>query len=133
MPLFLARRDYAGQPISRELPIPEIQEVDIIKSLTHEVKTPLTTIRTLAQSLLRRKDIAKEVKPRIERIAVECTEQIDRFDLIFEAAQLATSPLPLQSTSILEILTQNTERWQTQAQRRQLSLEIVAPQSIPPN
>ncbi|AFY69610.1 histidine kinase [Thalassoporum mexicanum PCC 7367] len=121
-----------SQPISRELPVPEIQEVDIIKSLTHEVKTPLTTIRTLAQSLLRRKDIVKAVKPRIERIVVECTEQIDRFGLIFEAAQLATSPVPLESTSILEILSQNTERWQMQAERRQLSMEIITPESIAP-
>jgi signal transduction histidine kinase len=120
------------QPISRKLPVPEIQEVDIIKSLTHEVKTPLTTIRTLAQSLLRRKDIVKAIKPRIERIAAECAEQIDRFDLIFEAAQLAASPVPLQSTSVLQILTQNAERWQTQAERRQVEMEIIMPESIAP-
>lgn len=41
----------AQSSIHQELPIPEIQEVDIIKAITHEVRTPLTTIRMLVRSL----------------------------------------------------------------------------------
>ncbi|MFN5749308.1 MAG: histidine kinase dimerization/phospho-acceptor domain-containing protein [Pseudanabaena sp.] len=78
----------AQSSIHQELPVPEIQEVDIIKAITHEVRTPLTTIRMLVRSLKRRKDVSAEVKTRLDRVDAECTEQIERFNLIFEAAQL---------------------------------------------
>ena len=55
---------------------------------THEVRTPLATIRTLIRSLLRRRDLTALVRQRLEQIDGECSEQIDRFGLIFLAAEL---------------------------------------------
>ena len=121
----------AQSSIHQELPIPEIQEVDIIKAITHEVRTPLTTIRMLVRSLKRRKDISAEVKTRLDRVDAECTEQIERFNLIFEAAQLDSYPIILEATQIEEILSDGFMRWQEHAGRRQISLEMILPTEIP--
>ncbi len=121
----------AQSSIHQELPIPEIQEVDIIKAITHEVRTPLTTIRMLVRSLKRGKDISAEVKTRLDRIDAECTEQIERFNLIFEAAQLDNYSIMLEATQIEEILSDGFMRWQEHAGRRQISLEMILPKEIP--
>jgi hypothetical protein len=122
----------AQSSIHQELPIPEIQEVDIIRAITHEVRTPLTTIRMLVRSLKRRKDISAEVKTRLDKVDAECTEQIERFNLIFEAAQLDSYPIMLEATQIEEILSDGFMRWQEHAGRRQISLEMILPTEIPP-
>ena len=121
----------AQSSIHQELPIPEIQEVDIIRAITHEVRTPLTTIRMLVRSLKRRKDISAEVKTRLDKVDAECTEQIERFNLIFEAAQLDSYPIMLEATQIEEILSDGFMRWQEHAGRRQISLEMILPTEIP--
>lgn len=122
----------AQSSIYQELPVPEIQEVDIIKAITHEVRTPLTTIRMLVRSLKRRKDISTEIKKRLEQVDAECTEQIERFNLIFEAAQLDSYPIVLEATKLEQILTDGFMRWQEQAGRRQISLEMFLPNEIAP-
>ncbi len=121
----------AQSSLHQELPIPEIQEVDIIKAITHEVRTPLTTIRMLVRSLKRRKDVSAEVKTRLDRVDAECTEQIERFNLIFEAAQLDSYPIMLEATQIEEILSDGFMRWQEHAGRRQISLEMILPTELP--
>jgi len=121
----------AQSSIHQELPVPEIQEVDIIKAITHEVRTPLTTIRMLVRSLKRRKDLSAEIKTRLDRVDAECTEQIERFNLIFEAAQLDSYPIMLEATQIEEILRDGFMRWQEHAGRRQISLEMILPTEIP--
>ncbi len=121
----------AQSSMHQELPIPEIQEVDIIKAITHEVRTPLTTIRMLVRSLKRRKDVTTEVKTRLDKVDAECTEQIERFNLIFEAAQLDSYPILLEATQIEDILSDGFMRWQEHAGRRQISLEMILPTEIP--
>ena len=54
-------------------------EISLLEALTHEIRTPLATIRTLIRSLLRKKDLTRVVKDRLKQIHIECTEQIDRF------------------------------------------------------
>ena len=117
--------------VHQELTVPEIQEVDIIKAITHEVRTPLTTIRMLVRSLKRRKDISTEVKSRLDRVDDECTDQIERFNLIFEAAQLDSYAITLEPTAITGILSDGFGRWQEYAGRRQISLEMLLPSEIP--
>jgi signal transduction histidine kinase len=120
-----------SQSFSKDLPIPEIREVELIRAITHEVKTPLTTIRTLVHSLLRRKDTPSAIKPRLEQIAMECSDQIDRFNLIFEAAQLATAPVPLEQIELKEVLMHSIERWQEQSQQRQVAIDLDIPLGLP--
>lgn len=58
-------------------------DIELLQAFAHEVRTPLTTIRTLTRLILKRQDLAPEVKKRLEVIDSECTEQINRMELIF--------------------------------------------------
>jgi hypothetical protein len=111
-------------------------DVELLKAFAHEVRTPLTTIRTLTRLLLKRRDLAADVIKRLEIIDHECTEQIDRMELLFRAAELETSALNhrrthLTAMSLAQVLQQSIPRWQKQASRRNLTLDVVLPQQLP--
>jgi len=111
-------------------------DVELLQALTHEIRTPLTTIRTLTKLLLKRRDLAAEVKRRLEIIDHECTEQINRMELIFRAAELETAAVKqmsvnLTSMSLAQIFGQSIPRWEKQAQRRDLTLDVILPQQLP--
>ena len=48
----------------------------------------MASIRTMTRLLLRRKELAPEVIQRLKAIDQECTEQINRMELIFRATEL---------------------------------------------
>ncbi len=111
-------------------------DVELLQAIAHEVRTPLTTIRTLTRLLLRRKDLDAKVTKRLETIDRECTEQIDRFDLIFRAVEIETcetarSPVQLTSTPLSQVFDCCIPRWQKQASRRNLTLDVLLPQHMP--
>ena len=62
-----------GEPSSDEG-----EELSLLEALSHEVRTPLATIRTLIRSLTRRRDLPAVVMKRLRQIDVECGEQVDR-------------------------------------------------------
>ncbi|QVL52496.1 MAG: sensor histidine kinase [Cyanobium sp. M30B3] len=119
-------------------------ELALLEALTHEVRTPLATIRTLIRSLLRRQDLSTLVRQRLEQIDGECSEQIDRFGLIFLAAELqrqAPEQGPLHDggggdtrlarTDLSALLGQLAELWQRQLDRRSLQLDLQIPPGLP--
>jgi hypothetical protein len=111
-------------------------DVELLQALAHEIRTPLATIRTLTRLLLKRQGLAPEVISQLEGIDRECTEQIDRFNLIFRAVELETAtavsaPMPLTPVSVSEVLHHSVPRWQQQARRRHLTLDVQLPQQIP--
>lgn len=115
---------------------PRSNDVELLQAFAHEVRTPLTTIRTLTKLLLKRRDLAPDVTKRLEIIDHECSEQINRMELIFRAVELETSeikrsPVHLTATSLVEMLQQSIPRWQKQASRRNLTLDVVLPQKLP--
>ncbi|AIE73910.1 MULTISPECIES: two-component system sensor histidine kinase Hik34 [unclassified Synechocystis] len=116
---------------------PELSpDVELLQALTHEVRTPLTSIRTLTRLLLRRKDLSPEVLKRIESIDRECSDQISRMDLIFRATELESTPLPelvvpLTVTSLEAVFQTGIPRWQRQAQRYKVNLKAQIPHSLP--
>ena len=85
----------------------------------------------MIRSLLRRKDLPELVISRLNQIDSECTEQIDRFGLIFNAAELqrqqpATSSLA--STDLGNMLEKLNPVWSAQVKRRGISLHLdIAP------
>ena len=104
-------------------------ELALLEALTHEVRTPLATIRTLIRSLLRRQDLTELVRQRLQQIDGECSEQIDRFGLIFHAAELqrqpaAPKPQALARTDLAQLLQQLEPLWRHQLQRRGLELVL---------
>lgn len=110
-------------------------DVELLQAFAHEVRTPLTTIRTLTRLLLKRRDLATEARSRLELIDHECTEQIDRMELLFRAAELESAPkhtsTHLTAMSLDQVLQQSIPRWQKQANRRNLTLDVVLPQQMP--
>ncbi len=111
-------------------------DTELLQAMAHEIRTPLTTIRTLTRSLLRRKDVSSEVKKRLARIDEECTQQIDRFNLIFRAVELETTERDRPRSSLTpialsQIFNDAVPRWQQQAQRRNLDLSVTLPPNLP--
>lgn len=117
-----------------QTPVPD---VELLQAFAHEVRTPLTTIRTLTRLLLKRRDLPAKVTSRLEIIDHECTEQIDRMELLFKAAELETCPsvkspnTQLTPMSLDQVLRQSVPRWQQAAQRRNLTLDVILPQQLP--
>ncbi len=128
----LSREQLSREQLSRELAL--------LEALTHEVRTPLATIRTLIRSLLRRRDLPAVVRQRLEQIDSECSEQIDRFGLIFLAAELQRQPgaaQPLQANDLAradlaQLLLQLEPVWQRQLGRRGLALRLAIADNLPP-
>lgn len=112
-------------------------DVELLQAFAHEVRTPLTTIRTMTRLLLKRRDLPANVINRLEIIDHECTEQIDRMELLFKAAELETCAAAksanthLTPMSLDQVLQQSIPRWQQAANRRNLTLDVVLPQQLP--
>lgn len=111
-------------------------ELELLQALTHEIRTPLTTIRTMTKLLLKKKQqLTNDIVKRIETIEQECNEQIRRMELIFRAAELETPSkqrdVQLIPTSLDQLFCESTPRWQKQAARRSVSLEVTLPQKLP--
>ncbi|MEO1671358.1 MAG: HAMP domain-containing sensor histidine kinase [Cyanobacteria bacterium J06631_2] len=112
-------------------------EMELLQALTHEVRTPLTTIRTLTKLLLKRKqDFKPNVIKRLQTIDRECTEQIERMELIFRAAELESTPptakpVELVPFSLEHVFQQSIPRWQEKAKRRNVDLDFTLPTSLP--
>lgn len=112
-------------------------EMELLQALTHEVRTPLTTIRTLTKLLLKRQqDFKPNVIKRLQAIDRECTEQIERMELIFRAAELESTPpsakpVELVPFSLEHVFQQSIPRWQEKAKRRNVDLDFTLPPSLP--
>ncbi len=124
--------------VSNNLPHPNSKlEMELLQALTHEIRTPLTTIRTLTKLLLKKKnELSSKVTQRLQAIENECTEQIERMELIFRATELESSPVNqdsvhLTSCCLETLLAQTVPRWQQQAQRRNVKIDIVVPEHLP--
>ncbi len=118
-----------------EVPAKLAADVELLQALTHEIRTPLATIRTMTQLLLRQPDLAPHMLNRLRAIDRECTEQINRMELLFSAVELATTQpsqaLDLTTMSIAQLLEQSLPHWQQQAQRRNLDLAVDIPHQLP--
>ncbi|HLO85730.1 MAG TPA: HAMP domain-containing sensor histidine kinase [Nostocaceae cyanobacterium] len=112
-------------------------DVELLQAFAHEVRTPLTTIRTMTRLLLKRRDLPANVINRLECIDHECTEQIDRMELLFKAAELETATMgksvhtQLTPMCLEQVLEQSIPRWQQAANRRNLTIDVVLPQNLP--
>lgn len=111
-------------------------DAELLQAIAHEVRTPLSTIRTLTRLLLKRKDLHADVMKRLEVIDRECTKQIDRFSLIFRAVELETTAAKsslgrFTPISLTEVFEENIPRWQKQVSQRSLTLDFNLPQTLP--
>ena len=109
------------------------QDLSLLEALTHEVRTPLATIRTLIRSISRRQDLPAVVQKRLRQIDSECSEQIDRFGLIFQAAELQRQPeeTALGRTNLESILLSMAPGWSEQLMRRGVILKLDLAGELP--
>lgn len=110
------------------------EELSLLEAIAHEVRTPLSTIRTLIRSLLRRNDLPETAIKRLQMIDTECSEQIDRFGLIFQAAELQRqpeSPSVLAQTDLGSMISLLTPSWEQQLQRRGIELSLSIASNLP--
>ena len=112
---------------------PPSHDLSLLEAMAHEVRTPLATIRTLIRSLLRRKDLPSIVAKRLLQIDAECSEQIDRFGLIFQAAEWQRKPeeTELARTNLGSILKTLEPAWRDQLDRRSVSLQLDLASDVP--
>jgi signal transduction histidine kinase len=131
----LAASNRFSQTATVEVPAKIAADVELLQALTHEIRTPLTTIRTMTRLLLRQPDLSTRVLKRLSAIDRECTEQINRMELIFSAVELATTQpsqaVDLTTMSIGELLEHSLPQWQQQAERRNLALAVDIPHKLP--
>lgn len=120
-----------------EIPEESLPELELLQALTHEIRTPLTTIRMLTRVLLKQQcNLDADVVKRLEIIDQECTQQIRRMELIFRAAEMETTPpnqksLQLIPISLEQVFQQNIPHWQKQAKRRNINLDFLLPEKLP--
>ena len=113
----------------------QISEAKLLEAISHEVRTPLATIKTLISSTLRKYRMDETIRNRLLEIDNECTEQIDRFGLIFNAAELVNSDSApsqqLTGIDLGEILIKLSPNWINQLKRRGITLKIDIPDDLP--
>ncbi len=113
----------------------QITEAKLLRAISHEVRTPLATIRTLISSTLKKYKMDESMKNRLIQIDNECNEQIDRFGLIFNAAELVSNEVPslnnLAKINLAEIFKKLSPLWIKQLNRRGISLKIDIPNQLP--
>ena len=113
----------------------QVSEARLLSAISHEVRTPLATIRTLISSTLKKYNMDESMRNRLIQIDNECNEQIDRFGLIFNAAELVSNEVPslnnLAKINLAEIFKKLTPVWTKQLNRRGISLKIDIPNQLP--
>ena len=111
------------------------REAKLLQAISHEVRTPLATIRTLISSTLRKYNMDESMRNRLIQIDNECNEQIDRFGLIFNAAELVSNDKftsnQLARINLGEILYKLFPVWSKQLKRRGITLKIDIPKQLP--
>ena len=110
-------------------------ETKLLRAISHEVRTPLATIKTLISSTLKKYNMDESMRNRLIQIDNECNEQIDRFGLIFNAAELVSNEVPslnrLAKINLAEIFKKLAPVWNKQLNRRGISLKIDIPNQLP--
>jgi len=113
----------------------QITEAKLLSAISHEVRTPLATIRTLISSTLKKYNMDESMRNRLIQIDNECNEQIDRFGLIFNAAELVSNEVPslnnLAKINLAEIFKKLSPIWNEQLSRRGITLKIEIPRQLP--
>ena len=113
----------------------QISEAKLLEAISHEVRTPLATIKTLISSTLRKYTMDQTIRSRLIEIDNQCTEQIDRFGLIFNAAEIVNSEsFPSQQLTGIdlgEILNKLSPNWMNQLKRRGIILKLDIPDELP--
>ncbi|HKY30744.1 MAG TPA: ATP-binding protein [Pyrinomonadaceae bacterium] len=91
----------ANQIAEREERLTELDRLksEFVSNVSHELKTPLTTIKLLAH-LLQRTDLTDEQRDYAKTIAVECDRQIDFVGNLLDLSRIESGAYKLRKTRV---------------------------------
>jgi signal transduction histidine kinase len=124
----------ATQIAEREERLTELDRLksEFVSNVSHELKTPLTTIKLLAH-LLRRGDVTEEEKlDHSETIAVECDRQIDFVGNLLDLSRIESGAYRLRTTrlDIRELIDSCVEVERHRAESLNLTLTSKLPKEL---
>lgn len=126
----------AEQIEEREARLKELDRLksDFVSGVSHEMRTPLTTVKTLTDVLLRGKVSEVEHREFLETIAAECDRQIDLVLNLLDLSRIesGTFNITLSPVDVKEIINSCViaQRHNAEAYRHELSAEL--PNDLPP-
>jgi signal transduction histidine kinase len=126
----------AEQIEEREARLKELDRLksDFVSGVSHEMRTPLTTVKTLTDVLLRGKVSEAEQREFLETIAAECDRQIDLVLNLLDLSRIEAGifNLTLSSVDVKEIINSCviTHQHNAEAYRHELRAEL--PDELPP-
>ena len=124
----------ATQIAEREERLTELDRLksEFVSSVSHELKTPLTTIKLLAH-LLERNDISDEEKlDYAKTIAVECDRQIDLVGNLLDLSRIESGAYKLRPTEVdvRKLISSCVEVERYRAESLGLTLTTAAPREL---
>lgn len=124
----------ATQIAEREERLKELDRLksEFVSSVSHELKTPLTTIKLLAH-LLQRRDVAEEEKLDYSKtIAIECDRQIDFVGNLLDLSRIESGAYKLSKTrvDVCELIRSCVEVDRHRAESLDLTLTTNVPRDL---
>ena len=126
----------AQQIAEREERLTELDRLksEFVSSVSHELKTPLTTIKLLAHVLQQRGLAESEKLDYAQTIAVECDRQIDFVGNLLDLSRIESGAYKLRETKVAvdELVRSSADAERQRAQSLGLSLTTDIAPNLPP-
>ena len=125
----------AAEIEKRETRLSELDRLksDFVSGVSHEMRTPLTTIKTLTSVLLRGNSNEAERHEFLQAIKAECDRQIDLVLNLLDLSRIeaGTFNITLSPVDVLHIIKSCVESERHNAEARHHRLETQLPEEIP--
>ena len=107
---------------------------EFIDNLSHELRTPITNVNLLAETLARGADeLPPRARDRVERIQVEAAQLAQMVSELLDLAAIeGGQPLLLSEVDIAELARAQAERLRVFAERQGVEIVVEAPDVLPP-
>ena len=107
---------------------------EFIDNLSHELRTPITNINLLAETLARGGDqLPPRARDRVERIQVEAAQLAQMVSELLDLAAIeGGQPLMLSEADLVDVARAQAERLRVFAERQGVEIVVEAPAAVPP-
>lgn len=115
-----------------EQPTTEVAIEDFLLLATHQLRTPLTTLRWQAESLLNRTDLTPEVKVGLQKIDSAVARLIALTNTLLDTARLETGKEVVNKTNVAlaSVLAEVVESLEPQAAQKTLRIAVECPPEL---
>jgi signal transduction histidine kinase len=125
----------ASEIEKREARLTELDHLksDFVSGVSHEMRTPLTTIKTLVSVLLRGDSTEAERNDFLQTIKAECDRQIDLVLNLLDLSRIeaGTFNITLSPVDVAQVIESCVETERHNAEARQHRLETELPEELP--